>query len=316
MVVMIVLVACKKQEATPTNPLGTPSFQTSDVELFWQVFDDLQANQSVDWQVDYINAGSEALKEFADSKNLSSRLPERMKDPNAIAYYQSVRAETEDLTIQIQVCSEAMDALYVIYPATVFYPIHFVMGAVSTGGTISSHGPIVALEMWTKNSNSPIDGLGAWEQQTIRDKAYLASIVIHEFVHMQQEALSKQSIGRSTLEIAIMEGMADFVSVHLLAQQAFVNDHLHTYGDPIEEQIWSHFQKEMDLDFTETDWLYKGNETANGHLADMGYYVGFKILEAYASKFSSKEEAIANMLGSTDYQEIFQASGYAEKFQD
>jgi uncharacterized protein YjaZ len=180
----------------------------------------------------------------------------------------------------------------------------------SAGGRISNNGLLIAVEMFSKNQDTDLEQLSEWHQNVLRNKEYLPSIVVHEFIHMQQKRLNYQSV----LEKSIAEGMADFIAFHLLDNRPFMNEHLHSYGNPIEEQIWTEFDNQKNMNYQNTEWLYTGKTTSQGHPADMGYYVGFKILESYSSNFNSTEDAIVAMLSTSDYIEIFKRSKYSGKF--
>jgi len=138
---------------------------------------------------------------------------------------------------------------------------------------------------------------------------------VHEFIYMQQRFSPSNQGYRTTLEQAIHEGMADFVSRYLLEGEPFMNEHLHTYGDARQSALWEQFEREMNQNYRETEWFYTGGKTSLGHPADMGYYMGYKILESYAATFDTVDQAIATMLSESDYQAIYKRSTYASQFE-
>lgn len=219
-----------------------------------------------------------------------------------------------DVSKSIEISSQAFQSLKEIYSDTRFFDVYFLIGAMTAGGRVSDNGLLVAVEMFSKQEDTDISSLNEWHQNVLRDKDYLPSLVVHEFVHMQQQFRPRDSDLRTTLEQSIVEGMADFISQALLPNEPFVNDHLHHYGDSVEAEIWSDFSRVMDANFRTTEWLYTGRRTALGHPADMGYCVGYKILELYAAQFATVDEAIVAMLSASDYVQIFEQSGYQEKF--
>lgn len=62
-----------------------------------------------------------------------------------------------------------------------------------------------------------------------------------------------------------------------------------------------------------SEWLYNGSDV-KGRPADLGYYVGFKISEAYYTKSKDKKQAIRDILEMQDFDALLKASGYADKF--
>jgi hypothetical protein len=92
----------------------------------------------------------------------------------------------------------------------------------SAGGRISNKGLLIAVEMFSKNKNADLEQLSEWQQNVLRKKEYLPSIVVYKFVNMQQKKLNFQTV----LEKSIAEGMADFIAFHLLENRPFMNEHL------------------------------------------------------------------------------------------
>lgn len=231
-----------------------------------------------------------------------------------IDYYNSVKTNTLEVSEAIDISKRPFLELQEIYPNTKFFNVYFLIGAMSAGGRVSNNGLLIAVEMFSRNEDTPLDELREWHQNVIRDEEYLPSIVIHEFIKIQQTFQPQNSNFRTTLEQSIFEGMADFVAFYLLGNQPFMNKHLHAYGDSIVEEIWTQFDAQRNINYQNTEWLYTGKTTSQGHPADMGYYVGFKILESYSSTFDNVEEAIISRLTKSNYEEIFELSEYAGKF--
>ena len=304
---LLFIVCCKKDELTP---ISKPNFISSDVNLFWELYNNSENLVTVDFKSLYIDKGTQGLKDYAEQKGLASRLKSILTNNNYVNYYNSVEANTLDLSNAINISKEAFLKLERIYPKTNFFNVYFLIGGMSAGGRISNSGLLIAVEMFSKNEHTELGQLSQWHQAVLRNKEYLPSIVVHEFIHLQQKKLNYNTV----LEKSISEGMADFIAFHLLKNNPFMNEHLHSYGNPIEEEIWNEFKRQKDKPYQDTEWLYTGRSTSRGHPADMGYYVGFKILEAYSSKFETIEEAIVSMLSTTNYKKIFTISEYDEKF--
>jgi hypothetical protein len=49
---------------------------------------------------------------------------------------------------------------------------------------------------------------------------------------------------------------------------------------------------------------------------DIGYFVGFRIVQSYYENAADKSAAFQEILAVTDYELFLQKSGYAEKFGD
>lgn len=306
----MVFANCNK-DSSGFKTVKEPSFITTDIDLFWEMYDrhldDISVSKIQRW---YINQGSVGLKDYDAQKNLDEALNQALKLSHYQRYYRSVRDNTLDLEVEIATVKKAMERLNDIYAGTRLTDVYFLVGALTAGGRISENGLLIAVEMFSKEMDTSTDQFSRWIQQVTRTKNYLPSIVVHELVHIQQNQQSAKGDINTLLEQSILEGMADYIAHYLLAGQPFMNDHLHAFGDPMEAEIWTAFRAIMDEDYRKSDWLYSGSNTAEGYPADIGYYVGYKIIEAYARSFDSQEKAIISMLEESNYENILTVSGY------
>lgn len=294
-------------EKTVISPTQKTEYFTSDIDLFWALYDNhLPTISRQIIQNEYIDKGSIGLKDYDSQKNLVSSLASRLKLEEYQSYYTSIRHNTVDLDSVILKVDDAIFRLKAIYPNTKFTNVYFLVGALSAGGRVSNNGLLIAVEMFSKTETTNTENLGEWLNSVTRTKSFLPSIVLHELIHFQQKAVSNNNL----LEQSIKEGMADYLSKYLLPNEPFMNHHLHTFGDSIEFEIWNKFKIEMDLPYNNTEWLYSGKSTLEGYPADMGYYVGFKIVESYVASHNNEKEAIQEMLSERDYISLFEHSNY------
>ena len=200
-----------------------------------------------------------------------------------------------------------------LFPEMIFPDVYFLVGAMEAGGKVSNEGVLIAVEMFSKNPTTSTAGLSNWHQQVTQERSYLTSIVIHEAVHVQQFYIN-QDLGNnpSLLKQAMIEGGADFITA-LLLEGKFINEHIHAYADSLEEEIWEEFKLEMH-NSSYGDWLYSGSPKANGRPADLGYYVGYKVLEHFYENATDKKAAIKEYLETSDFTAFLEKSGYEEKF--
>jgi uncharacterized protein YjaZ len=110
---------------------------------------------------------------------------------------------------------------------------------------------------------------------------------------------------------SLSEGSADFIGE--LIAGGNITPNLHEYGNPREKQLWLEFKKEMN-GTNESNWLYQADK-AKDKPADLGYYIGYKIVESYYNKAKDKKQAIKDILEIKDFNAFLTASGYDEKFQ-
>jgi uncharacterized protein YjaZ len=154
----------------------------------------------------------------------------------------------------------------------------------NTGGTVSERGLLIGAEMYIEHTGVP-------------------HIVAHELVHYQQRPITAEQ--RTLLAQSIMEGSADFVAE--LISGRHINSRAHEYARPREQELWQEFSQVMaGRDFT--GWLY-GNPP-EGRPADLGYFFGYRIAQAYFEKTAGKPQALRDILGITDYAAFLKESGY------
>jgi hypothetical protein len=58
-----------------------------------------------------------------------------------------------------------------------------------------------------------------------------------------------------------------------------------------------------------SQWIYNGDRSTS-RPADLGYFIGYRILEAYCKRMPDKQKAIAEMLAIRDPVAILRDSGY------
>jgi uncharacterized protein YjaZ len=140
----------------------------------------------------------------------------------------------------------------------------------------------------------------------VRSVDMLPAIVAHELTHYEQKYSTKVS---DLLAQSIREGSADFVSELLTGQT--INEPIMAYGNAHESEIGRDFSAAMNgSDISR--WLYNGGgvTASSTRPADLGYYVGYRITQAYYAKQSDKRRALKDILQIGDFAKFLQASGY------
>jgi hypothetical protein len=301
---LVVISAC----GSITRPEGHPTpaeatIVTSDVATFWLAFDKITSSGDTMPLRGYIENGSAGLKDFTalrwkSSKTLTASVWALR------TYYASIRANTlvaAQMEPQIRAAFAVADTL--IDDAT-FPDVYFAIGMMGTGGTTSDHGLLIGVEMFSKAPDSPTDALTPWQQSVVRSNEILPAIVAHELVHYQQKFSGNTVLGQS-----LREGSADFIGKLLSGRM--INETIETYGLAHEAELWADFQKDMDgADIYK--WMYNGGTiTANSTKpADLGYFMGARIAEAYYRKAADKHQAIQDILRIKDFHAFLTASGY------
>ena len=108
-----------------------------------------------------------------------------------------------------------------------------------------------------------------------------------------------------------MEGSADFIG-QLISGDS-LNKEVRACGLQHEKDLWAQLTTEMHGTDT-SHWMYEGRVT-NCRSADLGYFIGYRITEAYYKQASDKKKAIAAILNE-DADRLLNDSGYAGRFKN
>ena len=293
------------QATTNTDP-DAAKFVTSDIDLFWAAYDKAKPeNDLIVYRDEYLKKGSIGLQEF-----MRLRIGTSCNIVNAInaspKYYAALREYSLKVAGYEKQTRASFYKLKEIYPVAVFPDVYFVVGRMSSAGTLSDKGLLIGVDMFGKNGSAPVDELGAWHKAVVSSVDRLPFIVAHELIHYQQKTAENGSL----LARSINEGVPDFIA-ELIAGDT-INPHLHKYANPIEKELWLEFKKEMSGKDV-SNWLYQGDQ-AKEKPADLGYWMGYKIAESYYRNAKDKKQAIKDMLEIKDFAKFLTDSRYEEKF--
>lgn len=279
-----------------TNP-NEVRLVTSDIDHFWLAYD-MSEGKTTEEKIDifeseYFAKGSIGLKDFIDSRIESAEGLVEVIEAKP-KYYASIRESSTrvlELTDQIR---GYMHNWKKLYDKAVFPDVYFLIGKMNSGGTTSSNGLLIGTEISCRTDNLPKDELNEWYLEVLKPVEDIPFIVIHELIHTQQAYDFREN---TLLGHSVFEGAADFLGE--LATGKHINPHLHSYGEAHETELWESFSNEMlQTDFS--NWLYNGGNSTGARPADLGYYVGYKICEAYYEKTADKKTAIEDILAIKD----------------
>ena len=286
---------------------------TSDIRLFWRAYDMAKPeNNLIIYRDEYFKKGSAGLQEFLGKKignscNLVTAIEAAPK------YYASLRAQSAKVENYKPQMLASFKKLKEIYSDAVFPNVYFVVGRMNTGGTATFKGLLIGVEMYGKTDDASLAELNNWQKRVVGKVERIPFIVAHELVHYQQKNAHLTALFGGEVSLlgkSLSEGSADFVGELIAGDNE--NPHLHEYGNRREKQLWLEFKKEMNGNDA-SNWLYQGDK-AKDKPADLGYYIGYKIVESYYNKAKDKKQAIKDILEIKDFNHFLKASGYDEKF--
>ena len=287
-------------------------FVTSDIGNFWRAYD-LAASETdrekriAIFQAEYLDKGSAGLRDFLrlrikSAAGLVSTIDRMPK------YYASIRPQT----LQVQRKENQMRAAFKkfksIYPEAVFPDVYFLIGVASSGGTTGPSGLLIGTEMYGKTASTPMDELSAWLKAVLSNVDQVPAIVAHESCHYNQRYNSGLD-QRHLLGKSLQEGACDTIGELISGRN--VNEHLKVYGRTHATEIWRDFEADMykpDI----SKWIYNA-VTAKDRPADLGYYVGYLITQAYYNQAKDKKQAVYDILNIQDARAFYEASGVRQK---
>lgn len=280
---------------------------TSDIQNFWRAYDLAKPeNQLEVFKREYLDKGSIGLQDFVKLRITSAEA--LIKNINAHPkYYASIRESTLKIESFRPRIRAAFYAMKYLYEDAVFPDVYFLIGRMTSGGTLSSRALLIGAEMYGRTPNTPVEELSDWHRQVLASVDGVPHIVAHELIHYQQR---KMTPSNTLLAQSIREGSADFLAE--LISGRHINDHLHAYANPREKALWEEFKKDM-LGTDRSRWLYNGTQSKD-RPGDLGYYMGYKIAEAYYNRASDKHQAVRGILEIRDFEQFLKESGYNEKF--
>jgi hypothetical protein len=279
--------------APPAPPLA--EIRTSDVDLFYGIYDAAGGAPSADALQRYIEAGSDGVRQF---------VPHRIKSAEALA---KTIADNPTVYEKARTCMAALPAvrarlaivfkkLAAIDPEAIFPPVTVLIGRNNSGGTTGQSGVLIGLEVVCRSD---------WLQKSIEDR--LVHLIAHEYAHLQQfQEGGEDAMPGTVLKQSLVEGVAELIA-ELTSGEAS-ESYLQRWTQGREREIGEAFLS--DVDSTDLKpWLYNGAGTPEKS-GDLGYWVGYDIAKSYYTPARDKRAAIKTLLELKDPKEILAHSGW------
>lgn len=287
---------------------------TADVDRFWAAYDaGGKAGSAAAFQAGYLDLASSGLKDFISLRAVTASSVASMVRA-CPRYFAALRARPQlaGAAAVVAAVREGYARVKALYPAAVFPPVTLVVGRFSTVGTISPGGVLIGAEFYGSDETTPLDELGPFQRNYARPLWSLPIVIAHEHTHALQRRKSAVFArpGKNLLEQALLEGGADFVGE--LVSGSNLNARIFSFGLANEGALWTEFQSEMHgTDVTR--WLYnQGAETAD-RPGDLGYFIGYRIAQAFYARAGDKLAALAAIIEVSDADAFLAESGYAPR---
>ena len=292
---------------TTTQDPDQAQIVTTDVDHFWQAFDDAAKvapdQRTAIYVREYFDVGSQGLKDF---------IPDRLKSPEVLSayveshrdFYQQARPFIQQVVGQKAAIAAAFHRLKALYPDIKFPKhVYFVVGRRTSGGTSTDDGIIMGAEMYATAPGTPYSYAALTPDM-------VPFYAVHETIHFNQA--SQPGDESPLLQNVVVEGTADFIASLVLSEptERQYADRWQ-YGCANEAALAARLQKEQDLKITKP-WMFTFTPDT-GWPPDMGYWMGYRIDQAFYHQAKDKTTALRTMLQATDFKAYLQASGYPAK---
>ena len=264
------------------DPYGI-NFITADYDTFWKIFDEMDKQEGNPF-IAYLENVTEGLRPLVQYVDIDQFY-------EVVLAYRDSYIESRGVLADVDTYKKRVSASYAAleywYPEAVYPPVYFYVGMFTSGGTVTEKGLLIGSEMLS--SLDHLDGL-----------------ISHELIHFQQNISGINNL----LSRSITEGSADFIGELISGQH--INQVAFEYGEAHEQELCKEFVSKM-MEEDLTDWLY-GTSGVDSRPNDLGYWMGYKITEAYFLQEEDKKEAIADILNIKDAFDFTIKSGYLTSY--
>ncbi len=284
-------------------------FVTSDVYHFWDAYDKAIRDTVHFKQImkaGYFDKASQGMNDYMGLKVGS--IDEFIRHiRSAPAFYRAIRKNT----LKVEEYKPAFLASYIkfrsLYKEAMFPDVYFVIGAFTSGGTVSNAGLLLGINQSCLDSHTPLGELSFRQRTRTNDFKALQNIVAHELIHYQQDGMKTDT---TTLSYAVREGMADFMGELISGKAPGVA--LYAWAKGKEQQIWEKFKKDMYYN-RYNNWIANYQQATPDNLPDQGYWIGYQICRSYYENADDKKHAIYDMLHIQDYKAFLEKSKWESK---
>ncbi|HEX8427993.1 DUF2268 domain-containing putative Zn-dependent protease [Hymenobacter sp.] len=306
---LLALLLLSTTQCTSLRHVENIKLVTNDIDNFWRAYPAAMrdtARADVVFQEQYFAKASPGLRDYFQRKYKGNARLFARRITQRPRYYASVRQTTLAIAKQKPRILTAFRRLQELYPPVQFNNIYFVVGGFA-GSTAQPPGLLIGADQTANGPGVDTSELTLVQRNRCGSVTNMPNLVTHEMTHNVQQPNDGTLLGA-----AIREGMADFVA-ELVTGTMGNNTRLHVYGNAHERELWTAFRQEMNGTYPK-NWLANSEQETPEKPCDLGYYVGYKICQAYYTKASDKKQALAAMLTTKDFKGFLAESGYEGKF--
>lgn len=229
----------KNEKSLNDNPRKV-KFISSDVENFWiayktalkdtinrkKIFKKLYFDKATGGMNDYMGSKVSSIDKFITTTKLYPK------------FYASIDLKTKIIKKREQEFFSTFIKLKEIYSQAKFPDVYFVVGAFTSGGTVSNNGLLIGINQYYISKEVALNEFDFKLRSRLNNWSFLPNVIAHELIHFQQNGLKAE---KTTLSYVIKEGMADFIGE--LISGATSNPDLHEWQREGKNQFGANLQQ-------------------------------------------------------------------------
>lgn len=284
-------------------------FITSDIHHFWEAYDQAMkdtANFKAIMKKLYFDRASKGMEDYMGAKvsSIDFFIDHIRSAPKLYAAIRSNTYKTDAYKPAFMASYLKMKSLYA---QSRFPDVYFLIGAFTSGGTVTDLGLLLGVNQVAGDPSVPVDELSFQKRTRLNNIELLPNLLAHELVHFQQDGMKRDT---TTLSYVIMEGMGDCIGELISGNTA--NQVLFDWAKGKEKQIWNKFKPDMYFNRYD-NWIANSKTSTPDNLPDQGYWIGYQICKAYYEQSKDKKQAIHDMLHIQDYKAFLVKSKWEDK---
>lgn len=292
--ILACVAAAPDARVTASDQPPGPTIHFEDVYRFYKIYDAAGGHPTADQlQREYLDPGSAGLHYLAEARDVTGeRIAATLaKNPKI---YEDAR-HCMDVLPRVRVrLDAALRELGRLYPQARFPPVTI---AVSRGQPVGTAG----------RDSGVLIGLEAlcaveWLNPDVEDR--FVYVIAHEFAHVQQASAQTDREHPTVLERSLAEGAAELMAE--LTAGGVGYSHLKASTKGREKEIETAFAADQDKTDL-SDWI--DNSTLDTP-RDLGYWVGYRIVQAYYQHAPDKRQAVREILEMTEPKAFLAKSGW------
>lgn len=273
-----------------------PVISLEDVDRFYRVFDAAQGHPTADrLQRDYLDHATEGLRAFIAARNVTAdRMADAIaKQPQLYVDAKRCLAVLPRVRTRLQTVLRRLNDLY---PEMRPSAVTIVVG----------RGRPVAIGSPDNGVQVGLEALCATEGLDPDPEDRFVHVIAHEYGHVQQSAFLNDETKPTVLQAALAEGGGEFTAELIAGRVSNAQLLARAKGRELEiETAFVGDEDKTDL----SKWFYNHPGTPQWP-ADLGYWVGYRIVKAHYQHAADKRRALREIFGITDPNAFVKASGW------